>query len=459
MMARFNELDTIIAISSSTGTSLRSIVRLSGPFSWDVCAELFTTDQNLLSVRPVRPVVIPLKWIADEDLSLDVQLQFWPEGQSYTGQELVELHLTAPNPLAEELVDLLLKKGRIRPAEAGEFSLRAFLSGRIDLTRAEAISDIFQSVSNRQLEVAMEQLAGGLSTRLNDLRNRLLDLMAWIEANLDFVEESDVSPITRNLIGEELRGSAVEIALLAGQWSERKRTDGKFRVLLAGPPNAGKSALFNTLSDNADALVSPIAGTTRDYLETQVSLPNGQEFLLIDTAGLSQSVEELDAGSQILGIREQQLAGLILVCFSPDEGSALAMEEILNSLPPKIPQIHLQMKGDLCRQLVAQTDRLRVSSVTGEGIERLKLEIQSYLNQNSEDQLPVVATTMARTRLALQTVAEALKRAAEAISNDFGDEIVAMDLRLAIESLDLITGKDVTEETLDRVFSRFCIGK
>lgn len=456
MMQRLNELDTIVAISSPAGSALRSIVRLSGPMAWEISAKKLVGN---VPEKPGRSCAVPGFWQSGQSAPASVQIQFWPAGRSYTGQELVEWHLSCPNPVAELLLDSLVKSGA-RPAEPGEFSLRAFLSGRIDLTRAEAISGIFQSVTEQQLEVALDQLAGGLAARIDRLRDRLLDLLAWIEATLDFVEESDVSPITRSLIGEELLDASNDLAQLANQWTDRRTVSGSERVLLVGVPNAGKSALFNALSTGSQALVSPVAGTTRDYLEASIKLGKNRQVHLIDTAGIADSPDVLDTSAQTIGQREHQLADLILLCHALDESGDADFQGLVEKLPENIPVLRVGTKCDIARNLMSEKNfDVLVSSMTNEGLDELRERIRLSLDREAQETVSVLGTTIARTRQSLQTASESLAHAAGTILTDFGDELVAMDLRMAVESLDLITGRDVTEETLDRVFSRFCIGK
>ncbi len=460
-MKNLETSDTIVAISSPPGPSCRSIVRLSGPLAWSLSDFGFYSGQV---AKPSFPKALAVEWASQKSqFQCRVQLQFWPERRSYTGQELVEWHLPGPNPLAEKLVNELIDRGA-RPAEPGEFSFRAFMSGRIDLTQAEAVAGLFQATSPAQLEVALDQLAGGLANRVNRLRGRLLDLLAWLEATLDFIEESDVSPITRNLIGEELRGSAWELSNIADQWAARESGPALAKVLLVGRPNAGKSRLFNALADHAQALVSEVAGTTRDYLEATIKLPGGMELTIVDTAGLGESKDHFEQNSQTLGLRQQQLADLLLVCLPVDQ-EADDLSELLILFPPGLPRLIVRTKADLPLAghhpdtSSPNQGVLRVSAASGSGLESLKAAILDQIQQESANTGAVIATTRARTRDALISASRALENSAQTVADDRGDELVAMDLRSAIESLDIVTGRDVTEETLDRVFSRFCIGK
>jgi tRNA modification GTPase len=457
-MKHLDAVDTICAIASPPGPSLRSIIRISGPQAWMVSQSLFHSP--LGDHPPVSAEIFQFETKLVAGVQACLRLQFWPSGRSYTGQELIELHLPGPNALAEVLMTPLLNAGA-RMAQPGEFSLRAFLSGRIDLTSAEAIAGIFQATSQNQLEVALNQLAGGLAGRLSKLRDRLLDLLAWLEATLDFVEEADVSPIARNLTGEELRGAARTISALNEQYASRVDTIQSPRVLLAGPPNAGKSALFNALTTDGRSLVSPVEGTTRDYLEGSVSLSDGVLFTLVDTAGLADSKDSLDAASQQLARREQLLARLIIDCRPADQPGQWS---IVMDYPPEATVIRIMTKSDLMTNesenslSQPQPNRLPVSTFSGEGLQILRQKIVEALNADESAGI-LLESTRARARDALVAASAALTHAAESIAEDGGDELVAMDLRQAVESLDLIMGRDVTEEMLDRIFSRFCIGK
>lgn len=453
-MKQFSDSDTIVAISSPPGLALRSIVRMSGPQAWPACCAVVAGfSEN--SPAPREPAVFLTQTLEIHGGCFPFQLQFWPAGRSYTGQPLVEFHLPAPDGIAQILLSRLVCRG-VRHAQPGEFSLRAFLAGRIDLTRAEAVAGIFQANSNAQLQVAFDQMAGGLFNRLERLRVRLLDLLAWLEATLDFVEESDVSPIARNFTAEELRGMALELAAMTRQWSDRTKTTKTARVLIAGPPNSGKSSLFNVLSDSGKSLVSPQAGTTRDYLEATIELAPGLKITLVDTAGLGDSVGLIDCQSQIIARREQLLADLIIDCQAIDQ---LNDSQEFLEFPSEVPVIRIATKIDISPEFQEKIGNvLKISSLTGLGLNYLKHAILQKL-QSDQPAGILLESTLARARDSLITASQALNRASATIVNDGGDELVAMDLRLALESFDLINGRDVTEEMLDRIFSRFCIGK
>ena len=220
----------------------------------------------------------------------------WPGPRTYTGQPLAEIHATGSPPLLRQILAHCLARGA-RLAEPGEFTLRAFLSGRIDLTQSEAVLGVIDARSPAQLDAALRQLAGGLASPIAGLRDRLADVLAHLEANLDFAEEPDVDPLGREALADSLDEAAAEVDRLADRLRGRDRADGRPRVVLVGPPNAGKSRLFNALLGLDRAIVSPVAGTTRDYLEAPCDC-DGLAVDLVDTAGLEAARGPIEGRAQ-----------------------------------------------------------------------------------------------------------------------------------------------------------------
>jgi tRNA modification GTPase len=321
--------DTIAAIASPPGPAARGIVRLSGPSAWSIVLAGFVPDRDQppprraelrsgsLTVDGLRPV-------------LPVTLALWPAPRTYTGQDVVEVHLVGSPPLLSQVLAHCLGRGA-RHAEPGEFTLRAFLSGRIDLTRAEAVLGVIDAANPAQLDAALQQLAGGLSGPILALRDHLLDVVAHLEANLDFNDEPDVDPIGRAMLAEELDRSAGDLQGLARRLSERDRPEGHPRVVLAGPPNAGKSRLFNALLGRDRAIVSPRAGTTRDYL-TALCDCDGLTVELVDTAGTEPAVDAINAQAQAHRAEQAERADLVLDC-RPSDADGPSAEAFSNDRP------------------------------------------------------------------------------------------------------------------------------
>jgi len=438
--------DTIAAVASPPGPGLRGLVRVTGPEARAVALSGFEADEEgpwpaRAALRPGRLAVAGLR------RPLPATIALWPGPRTYTGQPLAEIHTQGAPPLVGLVLAHCLAHGA-RLAEPGEFTLRAFLSGRIDLTGAEAVLGVIDARTPAQLDAALRQLAGGLAGPIERLRDHLLDVLALLEANLDFAEEPDVDPLGRSALAEDFAAAAAEVTALAERLRGRDRPDGFPRVVLAGPPNAGKSRLFNALLGAPHALVSPEAGTTRDYLSAPCACA-GLAIELVDTAGIEDAAGPIDAQAQALGASEAARADLLLVCLSADSGP-------IPALPSDRPQLRVWTKCDLAAP--PDSDILPTSAATGAGLDPLRAAIAAALRRrDADDDLP--AGTAARCRDSLDRAGQSLLAAAETLTLGGGDELVAIDLRQAIDDLGKVVGAVVTDDILDRIFRRFCIGK
>ncbi|GAC1466838.1 MAG: tRNA uridine-5-carboxymethylaminomethyl(34) synthesis GTPase MnmE [Isosphaeraceae bacterium] len=453
-MTLLDTVDTIAAIASPPGFGFRGIVRLSGADAWNVAMTGFRTDGRAQLSLPRRAGrrtgAYRLEGLRPE---LPSALLFWPGPRTYTGQSLAEIHTVGSPPLVQLMLAHCLKQGA-RQAEPGEFTLRAFLSGRIDLTRAEAVLGVIDARSPAQLEAALAQLAGGLASPIATLRDRLLDVLAHLEANLDFMDEPDVDELSRRELAGTLSRSATDTAALAGHLDRRDRSEGPPRVVLMGAPNAGKSRLFNALLGQTRALVSPLPGTTRDYLAAPCDC-DGLLVELIDTAGEEPATSPIEASAQARRADLAALADLRLLCVPADDRQN---DEPVSPLPHPGPGLLVRTKCDLRVPFPGRSRAIATSAETGEGLTVLRRAIASTLrDQPAEGSL--ATSTGARCRESLGRVSKALASASHAVTLDVGDELVAEDLRLAIDELGKVVGAVVTDDILDRIFRRFCIGK
>jgi tRNA modification GTPase len=338
-----------------------------------------------------------------------------------------------------------------RPAEPGEFTLRAFLSGRIDLTRAEAVLGVIDARNPAQLDAALKQLAGGLFGPIALLRDRLLDVLAHLEAGLDFVEEPDVDPLGRLDLAENLAAGSADLAALADRLRARERPGGHPAVVLVGPPNAGKSRLFNALLGTSRALVSPVPGTTRDYLAALCDC-DGLTVEIIDTAGAERARDPIEARAQAFRDEQAARADLLLACLPAEDQT----DPHFN--PSDRPTLLVRTKADLAPGSPSPPGLISTSAATGEGLDALRRAIASALRDDPADaDLP--ATTGARCRDSLVRASTALAAASATVSLGGGDELVAIDLRQALDDLGRVVGAIVTDDILDRIFRKFCIGK
>ena len=456
-------------------------------------------------------------------------LFYWPSGRGFTGERAVELHLPGAPPILDAVVRSICSTGNARLARRGEFALRAFLNGRIDLTQAEAILGAIDARSDGELQTALEQLAGNLSRAFGALRETLFDVLCNLEAGFDFVEE-DIEFVSTDEIRTQLENAISQIDETLDRTRSRGTLDRAPRVVLAGLPNAGKSSLYNRLvqtfgaknaaTENAAALVSDVAGTTRDYLETELTVDD-VAFVLVDSAGVENvqdaekisvfendrksdnfqtnqtpsenappKSEEAAAPSERLPRALAQLglkrvfadASLILRCraaastdFPPDFGAELG-------IPADVPTLDVATKRDDAAPTASKAEEplkekttlvadvandaaqsfnapLETSAATGFGVETLGRRIADRLRVEMENG-EIVPSTAVRCQESLREANDALRRALALLDGALFDEVlVAAEIRVALDRIGLVVGAVHTEDLLDRIFSRFCVGK
>jgi len=447
--------DTICAIASAAGGAARGIVRLSGPRAIECVRQVFAPAEELDFAAIRRPQVI----LGDVQLAtlgaVAALAYLWPTMRSYTRQPAAELHLPGSPPVLEAALAAVCEWGA-RLARPGEFTLRAFLAGRIDLTQAEAVLGVIDAAGASALGAALAQLAGGLARPLAQLRESLLDLLAHLEAGLDFVDEN-IEFITAEQLCDQLAAAEQQLAAIERQMSGRGEAGELPRVVLVGLPNAGKSSLLNALAGDAAAIVSPRAGTTRDFVTRRIDL-GGRTCLLVDTAGLAAEVpaEAIAANAQSAARQRAAEADLLVLCL---DASREASGGASNDLPlPATSPLIVWTKCDLKSPRQPLEGAIATSSRTGLGLNLLREAIAQRLNLAAGEGGAVVSTA-ARCRESLALARAALARASAAAGANLGQELIAAEVRLALDELGQVVGAVYTEDLLDRVFSRFCIGK
>ncbi len=446
--------DTIAAIASPPLPSLRGIVRVSGPRAHEIVLGAYIPEpQERLPARGARVSRGRLR-VDGLRTPLPVMLGVWHAPRTYTGQDLVEIHLAGAVPLVNLALAHCLRRGA-RHALPGEFTLRAFLSGRMDLTRAEAVLGVIEASNPAQMNAALEQLAGGISRPVVAIRDRLLDVLAHMEANLDFADEADVDGLSQGALARELSDASATIGELGDRLSQREHAQPAPRVVLVGPPNAGKSRLFNALVRKDRAIVSPQAGTTRDYLSAPADCC-GLGVELVDTAGIETGRDPITLQAQAQRRHESERAEVVLRCQSADTSAVSDDDELPGSLV-----LEVWTKGDQSRppSEVRGANRFIITSAhDGTGLDELRAAIASLIRGRGADAGPILGTG-ARCRASLLRSADALAKASETLAAGGGDELVSVDLRTAVDELGTVVGAVVTDDILDRIFSRFCIGK
>lgn len=446
--------DTIVALASASGPGARAIIRLSGPQAWEISTQLFTQAEPIGS--PARQRYEGQLYLPGICSPLPADLYFWPQPHSYTGQDVAELHTISSQPLVELLIAQLMAAGA-RAAQPGEFTMRAFLSGKLNLTQVEAVPGIIEANNRDQLKQALTQLAGGVSQPLQKLRSNLLDLLADVEAGLDFTEE-DLRFVDKEELLRRLAEALAHVTLVSKQLDQRVVSTRPFRAVLAGPPNAGKSSLFNALAGTSKALVSPEPGTTRDYLLCTLNI-EGVQVELADTAGRQEASDALEEQAQTLAGEQANLADLVLYCLESGR-------EFPKTYPFPVGEggeratrfVTIATKVDLCplAEPEGQGETIATSAKTGIGLSNLRKLIAERARARAQSPL---APSLSRCRHHVETCVAHLRQAHAAVLHEEPAELLALELRGALDQLGEMVGAIYTDDLLDRIFSRFCIGK
>ena len=454
--------DTIVALASAPGGGAAGIIRISGTDIVPCLSACFDSEEAWQkSSRSERhPGQLRL---AGSTQPLPGALYYWPTSRSFTGQPLAEFHTISVPPLLEAAIENLAAHGA-RMARPGEFTLRAFLAGRVDLMQAEAVLGVIDAHDHAELNLALSQLAGGVSTRIGAARVDLLELLSELEAGLDFVEE-DIEFIDRETLVSRLQKIRTFCEQLYKDSSTRMESTGSLSMVLAGLPNAGKSTLYNALVGDAEAaLVSDIEGTTRDYLVTTLNW-QGQPIQLIDTAGMESGENKISLSAQQFRSQQVSQADLVVWCTAADLKPAWKDIDRRQRSQLSESQHVLQIltKNDLAPARSADSlDRdyeVALSVATGEGLEDLKSQVLSRLAEYRRGSRLLIGSTASRCRESLRSAGLSLQAAEEAASERMGEELVAIEIREALQHLGQIVGQVYTDDILDRIFSKFCIGK
>jgi tRNA modification GTPase len=420
--------DTIFALSSGTPPAAIAVIRISGPRA-DAALEALAGRLP----EPRRASVAELS--ADgETLDRALVLRF-PGPNSATGDDLAELHLHGGRAVVSAVLEALGALDGLRPAEPGEFTRRAFENGRIDLTEAEGLADLLAAETESQRRAALAAAGGALSRKVERWRERLLALAARLEASLDFSDEGEVGEHWPQGWQAEREALQADLAQFLARPGVERLRDG-IRVVIAGPPNAGKSSLLNCLVQREAAITSPVAGTTRDVVEVPVAI-DGVPFVLMDTAGLRESRDEVEAIGVARAMDRVATADIVIWLGdgAPEDDNVIRVHPKSDLQPPKGSSV------------------LAVSSVTGSGIERLGETLAAHAARLLPAEGEVAANRRQRSALV-----EARESLAEAGSST--DMLVAAEaLRGARLALDAVTGRAGVEDMLDALFGRFCIGK
>lgn len=440
--------DTIAAIATPPGHGALGIVRLSGKRAAAIAREVLCFKSDL---QPRHPVLAELR-DPSGDLVDETVVTLFAGPRSYTAEDLVEISCHGAPVVLRYCLDRLVQAGA-RLAEPGEFTLRAFLNGRIDLPRAEAVRDLIEATTLYQARVAARQTQGAVSKRVAPFKAQLLDLIALMEAGIDFAED-DVSVAPAGEITGRIEPIVAGIEKLARSFVYGNVVRSGFSLAIVGPPNAGKSSLFNRLLEQDRAIVTEIPGTTRDLVSETAEFA-GIPVRLVDTAGIRETGELVERLGIERSLEAMSDADITLVIF---DGSVARDSELLARALSQGRVIAVANKSDL-PGFTAREGELAVSAVTGEGIHELRNAVVEMLGGSAEIQAETGLITSVRQENLLREASEMLRKAREAALADVPHEMVLLDLYCAMQSLDQITGATTADDILNRIFATFCIGK
>ncbi len=461
------ENDTIAAIATASGDGGIAVIRISGEKSLTIIDQIFSKSGKDIEIENYEAHHLYHGHIIEEETGKmldEVLCVVMKSPNSYTGEHMAEIHSHGGNLVPRKILDLLFKLGA-RPANPGEFTLRAFLNGKMDLAQAEAVTDVVNAQTEQGLKQAELQLEGALSSKINNYKSNLADILAEIEAQVDFPEE-DIDSIAKERLISKTNELIENISILIKSYEEGRIIKNGVNTAILGKPNAGKSSLLNQLIMKDRAIVSPIPGTTRDFIEEMIDV-RGIALKLIDTAGIRTTDDQIENIGVELAKKKAEEAELIIAVIDSstelNNDDIAILEQIKNKkaiivlnksdIEPKISQNDLKPHIDSKILIVT-------SAKTGSGIEDLKNSIKELIMQNSsQTESSEIVLTELRHKLALERSVESLESFLTAIEINESPEFLALDLRVALDALGEITGEVTTEDILGRIFSKFCIGK
>ena len=458
--------DIIVALATAHGSSAIAIIRLSGPEVLNI-VEPFIYSKTLKKIslknKPSHSVNFALIVFQDNIID-EVLITLFKNPNSYTGQDSIEISCHGSPFIQQKLLQLFLSQGA-RMANAGEFTLRAFLNGKLDLSQAEAVSDLIASNSALSHQFAMQQMRGGFSTKINQLRQNLINFASLIELELDFSEE-DVEFANRDDLKKLISTIYSVIEALIQSFELGNVIKNGIPVTIIGKPNAGKSTLLNVLLEEDKAIVSEIAGTTRDIIEDEMII-DGVMFRFIDTAGLritSDAVEQIGLNKAFEAIKK---SAIVIYLFDAHELTAgdlvLELQKIEEHLISTqvilvANKIDIETLNDLKNEFIDFPEMIFISAKKQLNINELKNKLLSLFDARTVSATDTIVTN-ARHASSLTNANLALKKVLEGLNNNIVPDLLALDIRYALNEIGLITGEVSNEDLLNNIFSKFCIGK
>jgi len=456
--------DTIVALSTPLGKGALAVIRLSGPNSVEIANQMLTNPLDMADVR--RAIFSELIDPRHKEVIDQVVATYFKKPASYTGEDLVEISVHSNPLIIDRILQATLYLGA-RLARPGEFTLRAFLNGKMDLAQAEAVAEVINACTRQSLTQSIRHLEGKLSKRIHEIRNDLLNYLSLTEISLDFSEE-DVEIISRDTLSDRIRNTSEKIRELIHTYDYGRLLQEGVKLLILGKPNVGKSSLLNALLGKERAIVTDIPGTTRDYIEASMEI-DGVLVQAVDTAGVRHTRDAVEAIGVQRTFDQLESADIALCLFEahrPLTADDRQLIQLIQDYADRVKFVVVINKIDLGQE-PATLKRLqslkfplvKISVKTAEGLGELKKVFKEQVIADESLEVEEVVVTSARHRQVLEGALKVLEDARKAIAEGAPEEIVAVDLRLALDRLGEITGETTSEDVLNHIFSQFCIGK
>lgn len=453
-MENTNNTDTIAAIATASGAGGIGVVRVSGSLAGHIATHILGLN-NFSNLAARHAAYLPFNLENQEVIDRGIAI-YYPNPNSYTGEDVLELQAHGGTALMQLLLARCIQLGA-RQAEPGEFTKRAYLNDKLDLAQAEAVADIINAATTEAAKSAARSLSGEFSQHINTLLSKLVNLRMYVEACLDFPEE-EIDFITQGRVQQKLEAISDELNQVFLKARQGSLLREGINVVLVGQPNVGKSSLMNALAGEDVAIVTPIAGTTRDTIKNLIQI-NGVPLHIIDTAGLRETDDEVEKFGIARTFRALESAHIALLLLDAAHGITENEKSILDRLPKEIHKIWIHNKIDVSGEVakiseISSQTHIYLSAKTGEGLALLKMQLLKIAGYQSSGE----GIFMARARhiSALEDVKHHLNQALSYIA---AAELLAEELRLAQDALGAITGQFTPDDLLGEIFSKFCIGK
>ena len=456
-------MGTIVSISTAPGIGGIGIIRMSGENTFGILDKIFV-QKNKQNIKDIKGYSMKYGHIIDNGEIIDeVLVSYFKAPKSYTTEDMCEINSHGGNVIEKKILELCLKNGATL-AEPGEFTKRAFLNGRIDLAQAESVIDVINAKSYREAKSGIKQLEGFLSNKIKEIKQEILDVLVNIEVTIDY-PEYDIPEVQENEIKDMLKSVGARLEKLEKSFDNGRIIKEGIKTAIIGKPNAGKSSLLNAILNEDRAIVTDIAGTTRDTIEEYVNV-KGIPLRLVDTAGIRRTADIVEKIGVEKSIEKANEADLIIAIFDSSKNLDAEDLEILKLIKNK-KAIILLNKSDL-NVVIDENDKrlrdvtqniLKISALNKTGIEELYDKISEMFNLNEINLDNEVLITNVRHKNLISKAIENVKMANETLNNNMPIDIITIYIKQILDDLGEITGDEVTEDVINEIFSKFCLGK